>query len=70
MSRLIVFAVTVTDPDYWDYHGQDNEVPPMFSTLDKARAYARDLYNEWCDLREIPNDELDEFVIVEPIVID
>jgi len=70
MDRLTVFAITITDPDYWDYYGEENGTPAMFSTLDKAQTYARELYNEWCDTREIPNDELDEFVIIEPIVID
>ena len=70
MSRLIVYAATVTDPDYWDYYGEDRDIPPLFSTLAKAKAYGRERYNEWCDLREITNDRLDEFILVEMVVID
>jgi hypothetical protein len=43
-----VFMLTVTDPDYWDYHGWEisDAVGILFRTREAAEAYRAEFYAE------------------------
>lgn len=43
-----VWMVTVSDPEYWDYHGWEHTdaVGALFSTLEGAKKYIEEFYAE------------------------